>query len=850
MQGHDIQSGWASRFPLHPIFKISEETRNDGRLAVEDIPPTNQASLPRRTSRMCFRGSDIILAVGKELRIAPLIDYRGSSSSSTAERPYKTLHTPNIQFDIQQIALCPGGKMIAVAGAHQIAVVVLPRPSYYKLVNSRVDAKSIQIGQFHHAISGSSQIAKVDWHPWHDGGSSLLVLTADGVLREYDVSRDAEEPQQTLSFVPDRVGGKFSVEDPASLEAVSFCIGKGMADWSPLTVFSLMRNGDVWAMSPFLPATASVPSSYIPALECFVAAKRELIEANTSAFMSASTSSLDPAASTAESLAIINDHQTKFVNALNKQLAMTRSRNHRSLSFDVMDRSESPGPPKAPARVTIRLPAAQRRPPARQGPFLLQPSPPELEGSLKYDDEFENEATDIAYIGPGQSSVDGLTADLSPEEKEDTESSEPLGVIAITWRDGRVDLCLDAEKVEAKWEFVSASSKRQSPGPQDLPTLTVFESVDLGILKTLEVDDPVAPTSALKLSKTPPQTISLIRSNHPLLYADPLYPGKGRLFVSHSFGVHLIDTSGWMSSISKAIKADDELEHQDGRDDRLIAAVTNAPESEVSHLLSSFSIEQRSTTPIVSVGVLDNSAVNYSLIALTAQYQAVPITLTLRPLEEESQDVLLSPVTPSKSDPKIPLFSPQSVVSAYISLLTKQPFVVPTFRSQRAMVSITPPRGPTSPTQIITPETLRMLGKHVEGFRSDMRDVTSAVGALQDRIALQKKEMERQLSKLVELVGFIDTLKPAAGLSSPFDASSTSEDRVEKVVATQRSLLIRLDRVLQRLMDSYSPKLSEFETKWFAELGRMDREINGGKGVDDDVEGRSMKSRATLARNF
>lgn len=31
--------------------------------------------------------------------------------------------------------------MIAVAGAHQVAVVVLPRPSYYKLVNTRVDAK-------------------------------------------------------------------------------------------------------------------------------------------------------------------------------------------------------------------------------------------------------------------------------------------------------------------------------------------------------------------------------------------------------------------------------------------------------------------------------------------------------------------------------------------------------------------------------------------------------------------------------------------------------------------------------------------------------------------------------------
>lgn len=53
----------------------------------------------------------------------------------------KTLHTPNVQFEIQSISLAPGGKMLAVAGVHQVAVVVLPRPSYHKLVNTRVDCK-------------------------------------------------------------------------------------------------------------------------------------------------------------------------------------------------------------------------------------------------------------------------------------------------------------------------------------------------------------------------------------------------------------------------------------------------------------------------------------------------------------------------------------------------------------------------------------------------------------------------------------------------------------------------------------------------------------------------------------
>lgn len=57
--------------------------------------------------------------------------------------------------------------------------------------------------------------------------------------------------------------------------------------------------------------------------------------------------------------------------------------------------------------------------------------------------------------------------------------------------------------------------------------------------------------------------------------------------------MHLVDMSGWIRTISKAIMADDELEHEAERDDKLVEAVSKAPGSQVSHLLSSFSIEQK-----------------------------------------------------------------------------------------------------------------------------------------------------------------------------------------------------------------------------------------------------------------
>lgn len=63
-----------------------------------------------------------------------------------------------------------------------------------------------------------------------------------------------------------------------------------------------------------------------------------------------------------------------------------------------------------------------------------------LEGSEGAD------ATDILYMAFG--------GDGDEEEENDTER---LGVVLVAFQDGRVDICLDVEKVEAKWEHRQVS---------------------------------------------------------------------------------------------------------------------------------------------------------------------------------------------------------------------------------------------------------------------------------------------------------------------------------------------------------------------------------------------------------
>lgn len=150
----------------------------------------------------------------------------------------------------------------------------------------------------------------------------------------------------------------------------------------------------------------SIPSSYVHALECFVHAKQEFL--SQSELESPST----------YSLSTLYEYQHKYVATLLKQLP--------------------PGTafPAASRPVSMHPPTTIKSDPIRQGPFLLQPSPRDLESSEGGD------ATDLTY----------LTFGAPDDAEEDEGETERLGVMLVVFQDGKVDVCLDVEKVEAKWE--------------------------------------------------------------------------------------------------------------------------------------------------------------------------------------------------------------------------------------------------------------------------------------------------------------------------------------------------------------------------------------------------------------
>ncbi|KAL5530163.1 hypothetical protein ACEPAF_6420 [Sanghuangporus sanghuang] len=760
------ESNWQDFLDGHPIFLgTNSSVKNLAELPLSSVKERktdgdgdpDATSTSRRRQVMCMKDSDLIVACGSEIRMTCLADAKVSGGS---KKTYKVLHTPNIDFEIRQICLNPNKKLLAAVGASRVAVVVLPRTGSMKLGSSRIDCKSLQIGSNYHSKS-SSPIVKADWHPWGEAGSTLLVMTVDGKMREYDVSFDPDEPQKTLDFVSEKKKGSYAAIDDSEREVVSFAFGKGRADWGPLTVYALMKSGDIYAFCPYLPENASVPSSYLHALECFVAAKEEF--------------AAEGKKGVSKSFSTLYDYQRKYVNGLLKQVPPV------------------PSSPSVSRSVFIRTPKSFPGHPSRQGPFFLQPSPPELKESPGAD------ATDIIYITLGSA-----FAGTDDQEDATSLSSERLGVILVAFQDGKVDVYLDLEKVEAKWDTTIITASLNSR-----PAITTYETIDLGLLSQL--------VSASKVPDT--VLLDLIESNHVTFYPDPIYDDT--IYAYHAFGAHALNFSATFQILASAMKEEDEKVLQDN--------IKQSTNNSVQTLLSTYSTDRhkRSTCPVIAAVIPKDVYLTYTIFMLTATMRVATHTLTLRSesadgleLVESSQDTSGLPALPSSSGPP-----------AYVSLLTAEPFSVPPVLSRPVglpTVSNVPvPRSHSIKDEIrVTPETLRYLANVQERISSEMHEAIIACRQLKGRGDMQRQEYERLQKRVAELVGRTQTLLGPR--------KNKLQERLQSVQAEQTRLLGRMDRLLHALIRQASPELNEHETRWFEELQRMKAQVLGIGRYDPD----------------
>jgi nucleoporin NUP82 len=193
---------------------------------------------------------------------------------------------------------------------------------------------------------------------------------------------------------------------------------------------------------------------------------------------------------------------------------------------------------------------------------------------------------------------------------------------------------------------------------------------------------------------------------------------------------------------------------------------------------------------------------------------------------------------PSQDEPKAAdrLLGPAEDPLAYTSLLGTKPWELPTGLSWTGLPATPRHATPDSKDFRITTDTLRFLSTKVDEISTRIHIVESAYRQTNARVELQNEELQRQADKVNEIRKLLGELRGAR--QDRIDA------RAHAIQAGQLTLLARLDRVLAELMKRANPTLSDQETKWFGELGRMREQVLGAGRYDEA----SLKARVQAVR--
>lgn len=356
--------------------------------------------------------------------------------SNSIKNNFKRIESDRrIDYKVNQITINKNGKLMALIGNNELHVMVLPQ-SIYQNINTEVHhASTVSIGSDIFSSKCGISIVKAEWHPLSSTDSHLVILSSDGCLRMYDVSSELKEPEQCIyigpqyydeyrTFTPSYyVPGRSISGNKEEMEATSFYFGSG-EDWESFTLYILMRNGDVYAICPFLPSKSI--------------AKKSLLE-NLSRSIEYKWKECNP-----------DDQFLDQQYRLQKCWISTVLQNaKKAKSNEVQEEDDD-----IELIINGNISRFKDIHPVIQGPCLFQPSPIEFDPD---ECELDNYANDIILL-----------------------KTEPISIIAIAYTNGKIDVCLNVSPVEAFW-----TSDNEPNQEFDLPILAVYETIDINLKDTL-----------------------------------------------------------------------------------------------------------------------------------------------------------------------------------------------------------------------------------------------------------------------------------------------------------------------------------------------------------------------------
>ena len=439
-----------------------------GRRAAQS-PSSSRYNGPSRL--LAHRGTEVFAVVGNELRWADLKtvkqDWEESSRSprrgagiTKESKPLYRLLKVSIHDPIRQLVISPSGSFLAICTEHMIRIAALPDSSRLAQdLDSPLNIKTFQLGPTTHARP-EAPLVSVLWHPLAVSTPSsdcLVTVTANAAVRVWEIDRtnqwSFERPALAIDlrkladgvssdqdFQPSKFGTNrgFSVDD-IDMEVAASCFGGQAKDnedaWASMTLWTAMKNGDIYALCPLLPSRWCPTATTIPSLTTSAVSRMASIAAEDA----------DPDQRRAA------DQQYEWVQEIDNEEPVNESGAHE----------------KAEVRYRPDNPSAI---PRLQGPFSL-----ELE-----DDALDIEVTDLIVFPPHLDGNDLYSGEDDYDAFDERDSSGlPFTTLLLATSDSQVHVALETEGISGQWLPKKGRSTFSVPASEGLE-LALAETIQIG----------------------------------------------------------------------------------------------------------------------------------------------------------------------------------------------------------------------------------------------------------------------------------------------------------------------------------------------------------------------------------
>lgn len=616
------------------------------------------------------------------------------------------------------------------------------------------------------------------WHPLGVNGSCIVTVTADAVVRVWEVSpedrwsfdspttsidlkklADGTNLDQDFSASTTTTNKAFS-PDSFEMEVASASFPhRGAGGWNPMTLWVAMREGDVYALCPLLPQKWSPPPTLIPSLSVSIVTTVGSIED-------------DPEVSEFEKL--LAQQQLEWMGEL-----------------DAQEPGLVEGAPGDPYLEVYTRPSRPGVVPRLQGPFELASDP-------DTGDDLDTSITDIMVIGKKTETDDLVMGDeVVGEEDLDIEDRDREGaslpVVCLLSTSGQIRIYLDLEGVQAQWLPPKSKSRLgRLLSTAETPTLLSFQAIDT--MSPVEVSEESWPVFSLDVMS------------------------RYDFFVTHHAGIVFISLASWIFRLEKELNGDSEA----GTDFR-VGLVVNS-QSTRDRIYSQPTAD--TAIPLAAAVVMYDPDIGYFLLSSTP-YEPVALTFDAPEVDVESlpEDGPVMEREASKPPPldfyeTRPVFHPShvfdegSVLPALLERLKTSRYK--TMFSQEVRLSPLTLSVFTDAHKILSDETYRLNVAAAEVFR---------------RCELLQAELREQIDKANQVKSKVDAISGAHRDDGESDRVQYDR-RVEEARARQESLVSRVEKLRQVVGKSTSRDLSAKERSWFEEVRSAEKSVAGEAGAD------------------